>query len=324
MIANVLITGGAGYLGGRLAQHLSQQRGWRVRRGVRPRAVAAAGDAGSGDAVAIDMLDESALAAACRGMDVVVHLAALNDADCRRAPEQAFLVNCVGTQKLVDAATALGVSRLVYVSTAHVYGTPLIGTISEDKIPRPISCYAITHRAAEDVVVAAHQERRIEGAVLRLSNAFGAPVDAAVNAWMLLANNLCREAVTVGTLTLRTPGLDWRDFVPMADVVAGLQHSLTMPASLLGDGIFNLGGDMPMRVVDFARLVAARCREVLGFDPPLKHPPIPDSSAAPLPIDYRFDKLMATGYVPTRRFEREIDDLLRFCSSHFRAVAATR
>lgn len=323
MSTKVLITGSAGYLGGRLAQHLSRQHGWRVRCGVRPGAGTGGDNTGPGEVVAVDVLDDCALLQACANMDAIVHLAALNDADCRRSPERAFLVNCVGTQKLVDAAITSGVSRLVYVSTAHVYGAPLAGTISEATIPRPVSCYAITHRAAEDIVLAAHQERRIGGLVLRLSNAFGAPIDARVNAWMLLANNLCREAVTAGTLTLRSSGLDWRDFVPMTDAVTGITHALTMSRRVIGDGVFNLGGNAPMRVLDFAHLVAARCREVLGFDPPITRPLIADERPAAPAINYRLDKLIATGYTPTRRYEQEVDDLLRFCAGHFRALTAT-
>lgn len=324
MSTSVLITGGCGYLGGRLAQFLSQKQGWRVRRGVRTEAPIARRSAAAGEVVIADVLDERALQQVCRGTDLVVHLAALNDAECTRSPEKAFIVNCVGTQKVVDAAVASGVSRLVYVSTAHIYGTPLVGTISEQSIPRPVSYYAITHRAAEDIVLAAHSQGRIEGAVLRLSNAFGAPVDPGVNAWMLLANSLCRDAVSKGALTLRSPGLDWRDFVPLSDVVMGLWHVLSMPAPLLGDGVFNLGGNAPMRIVDFARLVATRCRYVLQCAPPLNCPSAPDDLKAPCPIQYRCDKLMAAGFTPAGQAEEEIDELLRFCARNFGAVEAAQ
>lgn len=314
MSAPVLVTGATGYLGGRLVAHLAAA-GAAPRPGVRAGRQAAGGS--GEDAVAIDLGDPAGLARACAGAGAVVHLAALNDADCRRAPDAAWRVNCAGTGQLVDAAVASGVRRFVYVSTAHVYGTPLAGVLTEEALPRPQSIYAITHRAAEDLVLAAHRAGRLEGVVVRLSNAFGAPASAEVAAWGLLANDLCRQAVVEGRLRLRSPGLDWRDFAPLGEVTAALEHLLAVPAAALGEGLFNLGGAAPLRVLEFARRVALRCRHVLGFEPPLEVPPAPPGAAAPAPLDYRIDRLRATGFAPGRPLDAEVDGLLRFCARAF-------
>lgn len=312
----VLVTGAAGYLGGRLVRHLNAA-GYLARPGVRAGRPCAAGDMGRDAAVPVDLGDALSLGQACADVAAVVHLAALNDADCRSSPDRAWQINCAGTGHLVEAAIAAGVRRFVYVSTAHVYGTPLAGTLSEDHLPRPQSLYAITHRAAEDLVLAAHRARRIEGIVVRLSNAFGAPASVQVNAWGLLANDLCRQAVVDGRLTLRSPGLDWRDFAPLADVAAALTHLLDVPGAALGEGLFNLGGERPLRVVDFAHRVSARCRDVLGFEPPLVVPDPPAGGPRPAPLDYRIDRLRAAGFAPAGQLDAEIDGLLRFCAGAF-------
>ena len=116
-------------------------------------------------------------------MDAIVHLAAMNEMDCARDPAAALEVNTALTLRLLNAAVAAGVRRFVYLSTAHVYGAPLRGHIDERALPRPVHPYAITHRAAEDFVLAAFDAGRIEGVVLRLSNGVGAPAHAAVDRW---------------------------------------------------------------------------------------------------------------------------------------------
>lgn len=316
MTGTVLITGATGYLGGRLATHLARA-GYTLRIGHRAGRGPTAEEAPSGEAVAIDLFDPAALADACAGASAVIHLAALNDADCRRAPDDAWRVNCAGTGQLVEAAVASGVQRMVYVSTAHAYATPLTGTLTEEVVARPQSIYAITHRAAEDLLLAAHRARRLHGVVVRLSNAFGAPQSAQVNAWGLLANDLCRQAVIDRRLTLRSPGLDWRDFAPLADVTAALQHLLEVPDAALGEGLFNLGGESPMRVVDFAQRVSTRCRHVLGFEPPLVAPAAAPGVPVPMALDYRMERLKALGFTPARQLDAEVDNLLRFCAREF-------
>jgi len=73
-------------------------------------------------------------------------------------------------------------------------------------VPRPVHPYAITHHAAEDFVLAAHDEKRLMGYVIRLSNGFGAPAHAGVDRWTLLVNDLCRQAVQTRQLILRSAG----------------------------------------------------------------------------------------------------------------------
>src|SRR5207245_1641136 len=105
--------------------------------------------------------------------------------------------------KLTDAAKRAGVRRVVYVSTAHVYGAPLAGVITEASCAVSLHPYATSHRAAEDVVRAAHERKTIEGVVIRLSNAYGAPVSEDANCWTLLVNDLCRQAARTKTMVLR-------------------------------------------------------------------------------------------------------------------------
>lgn len=175
MSYSVLLTGGLGYLGGRLACALVAV-GHQVRCGTRRPGAAAPDWLPGMSMVMLDWASTEALTEACRGVDCIIHLAAMNEVESTRDPVGALEMNGLASLRLLEAAKAAGVRRFVYFSTAHVYGAPLQGSIDETSLPRPVHPYAITHKVAEDFVLAAHDRKQIEGVVIRLSNGFGAPV----------------------------------------------------------------------------------------------------------------------------------------------------
>ena len=103
--------------------------------------------------------------------------------------------NGVATKRLVEAASRAGVKKFIYLSTAHVYASPLVGTITEQTLPNNSHPYASSHLAGESAVLNADERGVIQGVVMRLSNAYGAPMHKGVNCWMLVVNDLCRQAV---------------------------------------------------------------------------------------------------------------------------------
>lgn len=316
MTRTTLITGGFGYLGGRIAQALATNPGLSLRLGTRRPHPAPPEWLRTCEPVPMDLMADEDLAAACAGVSCVVHLAALNENDSASDPEQALLVNALGALKLLRAAEHAGVERFIYFSTAHVYGAPLTGTITEKTVPRPAHPYATTHRAAEDFVLAAHDRRVLTGIVVRLSNGFGAPAHPEVNRWTLLANDLCRQAVATGALQLRSSGLQQRDFITLSDVGRAVDHLIALPADICGDGLFNLGGESPLRIIDLTEQIAVRCNTVLGFIPPILRPePLPQEES--LPLDFRIDKLTRTGFSLEGDFAGEIDATLRLCQQAF-------
>ncbi len=183
---------------------------------------------------------------------------------------KARLASIVGTLRVLDAAIAAGVKRFVYMSSAHVYGD-LQGEITETSLTKARHPYAITKLAAENLVLAAHDAGKIEAAVFRLSNSYGSPTHVGVNAWMLLVNDLCRQAVAQRKMRLRSSGVQVRDFIPIDDVVRAVEHALGLVKDRLEDGLFNLGGDDCVSIQTMAERVAVRCEAILGYRPTIEH-----------------------------------------------------
>lgn len=315
MTRRAIVTGGLGYIGGRMSQALATA-GWTVR--IVSRQARDVGPAWSRDFdLAIpDMDDRTSLASLCRGAELVVHLAAMNEVDAAGDPEGALRVN--GNQSLawLRAALAAGVKRFIFFSTAHVYAAPLVGRLDEATLPAPRHPYAITHLVAEDFVLAAHAAGHINGLVFRLSNAVGAPADANVYRWMLVANDLCRQAVQESKLTLKSNGLQLRDFIAMQDVTRAVAHFATAERGVWADGLFNLGSGRSTSVYDLACLIGSRARAILNRDVPVERM-APSEGEIPAPLDFRIDKLRAAGFSPNGELAQEIDATILLCRDAF-------
>lgn len=325
MTQRVLITGGLGYVGGRVAQVLAIA-GCEVRLGTRQATATIPDWLPAAESVPLNWSSRATLKSACEGVNAIVHLAAMNEIYSARDPVGALQANGVATLELLEAAIACGVQRFVYMSTAHVYGSPLHGRIDERTLPRAQHPYAITHKVAEDFVLAAHDLERIEGIVLRLSNAFGAPAHAGIDRWTLVVNDLCRQAVVAGRLQLKSTGLQRRDFITLQDVGGAVQHCVNLDKDALGDGLFNLGGDCVLRIFDMAQQVGERWAEMAGTRLPIERP---EPSSSELlnetlvnPLIYSSAKLQATGFSLRSAHDEEIDATLRLCLRAFRSTGS--
>lgn len=307
----ILITGGFGYIGGRLAQHLTSVAVAQPVLGSR-RPSSPPDWLPTASVVETRWQSAEALLEICKGVDAIVHLAGMNAQDCNADPVRAVEVNGVATARLLQAAVAAGVRRFVHVSTAHVYGSPLSGSISERTPTASLHPYATSHRAGEDVVRFIHERGDIEGIVIRVSNSFGAPAHQHANCWMLLVNDLCRQAVSAGQMTLRSSGTQRRDFVTLTDLCGAVTHLLSIEAHLLGDGLYNVGGAWAPTIIEMAERVATCCQRVLGYTPQITRPEVQVEDAS-YPLDFRLDKLLATGFKLMRGVDSEIIRALEFC-----------
>jgi len=310
MNTKVLLTGGLGYVGGRLALALNEA-GHVVRCGTRRNGLSAPAWFPDMQMAYLDWESIESLGRACQGVECVVHLAAMNEVESALDPVGALQMNGLASLRLLEAARLAGVRRFIYFSTAHVYGSPLLGSIDERTLPRPVHPYAITHKVAEEFVLAAHDRKQIEGVVIRLSNGFGAPVTPDVDRWTLLVNDLCRQAATSGELRLNSSGGQLRDFITLGDVARAVNHILQLDAGMLADGLFNLGGRKAMSILEMTERVAARWQVLTGREIAIIRLA---GGGLPAPVlNYSCDKLAATGFALTSEIDREIDDTLKLC-----------
>lgn len=315
----ILITGGFGYIGGRLANYLGELYGDHSIRLLIRNDRYVPDWVGNKKLIKGDLLDIPSLEHACKDVDVVVHLAALNEIDSAKDPIAALKVNGEGTLNLLNAAIKNNVKKIIYFSTFHVYGLNASGEITEDTVPLPVHPYSITHHVSEDFIRMAHYKKNINGTILRLSNGFGYPAHPQVNRWSLVVNDLCLQAILNNKMILKSSGKQHRDFITLTDVSRCIEHLLSLGDMVTdaSDCVYNLGGEFSSSILDMAKLIKDRCNEVLGI-----HPEITVGQDSTLngvseqPVRYNIDKIKKTGFRLSSNVIEEIDETILFCEKY--------
>jgi UDP-glucose 4-epimerase len=254
-----------------------------------------------------DLLDRSALTAlfGSTRFDAVMHFCARSLVGESVAEPYAYYENNVsGTLNLLQAMRAAGVDRLVFSSTAAVFGQPQAPLIDEEHPTRPINPYGASKLMVERILADAHRAYGLRSVALRYFNAAGADTSGEIGESHQpethLIPNVLRAALGHGT-GLKVFGDDYatsdgtcvRDYVHVNDLAAAHLQALGFMDAHDGAHVFNLGNGQgftvlqvieaarqvtgvpiaceraPRRAGDPAVLVAssARARELLGWQP---------------------------------------------------------
>ena len=251
------VVGGAGFIGLHVVDRLLDE-GWTVRifdnmvRGDRDRANALVAT-DRVDVVDQDIRNGAAVLAAMRGYDYVVHLAADSINKSVADPYSSFDINVVGTHNVVAAAAALGVERIVYASSASVYGDPEKLPMHEDDRLNPLTPYCIGKRTGEDILAYYQRRAGLSWIALRFFNVYGegqkttAYYTSVINHFV---NRLKRGEAPV----IDGEGKQSMDFIHVTDIARAVVLSLT---SERGNVPINVGTGIDTTVAELARILIA-------------------------------------------------------------------
>ena len=309
----VLVTGGLGYLGARIADHFRREG----------HDVAVLGRSGHPEygawldglrVIAADVADAAAVAGCCEGIELVVHAAAVNAQQAAADPRRAVLANGLGTRNVLAESSRAGVRCFLYMSTIHVYGPLTGGRIDEATPPRPVSDYAVSKLLGEGYCYRASAATPMSVAVLRPSNGYGAPLFPSADCWMLVINDFCRRAVEQGEILLTSAGTQRRDWVALSDIVRAVRllASPELPKEPLGGMVYDVGAGNSVSVREIADMVASVFAEEFGRAVPVHVAPDAPAAAPGGPMDYGSERIAALGFVPVAEMREEIRAILRF------------
>jgi len=229
----VLVTGGAGFIGSHMTEHLVKA-GHVVTvlddlsTGKRANLTEVAGDI---EFVEGDVADPTTVARAVSGHQAVVHLAAVASVQASvDEPLKTHRTNLSGSVQLFETAARSGVERVVYASSAAVYGEAVALPIREDAPKRPMSPYAVDKLASEHYL--AHYRRCGAFAVnaFRFFNVYGPRQDASSPYSGVISVFLDRARRGEG-VTIFGDGSQTRDFVYVQDLVSILMAAVTGASS---------------------------------------------------------------------------------------------
>jgi UDP-glucose 4-epimerase len=324
----LLVTGGAGYLGSVVANHLleaghkvvvldSLYRGHReaVPDGAR--------------LLEVDLLDAPATRdALAEGFDGVIHFAALAlVAESVAHPERYYRGNVVGTLNLLDAMRDAGIGNLVFSSTCATYGEPDVVPMTEDLPTNPVNAYGASKLAVDRMIADESRAHGLAASSLRYFNVAGAhgrfgedhePETHLIPLVLRAAAGASDHVKIFGTDYPTEDGTAVRDYIHVDDLAVA--HVLALEHNRPGEHrIYNLGsghGYSVREVIDTVRRVTGR--EITALEE-ARRPGDPPALVAAA------DRARAElGWVPERSLEDMIGDAWAWMQANPEGYAGAR
>jgi nucleoside-diphosphate-sugar epimerase len=240
---NILVTGGAGYLGSTLVPLLLAD-GHRVR--VLD-SLLHGGESLLGvwshpcfEFIHGDVCDRAKLQGVVAGMEAVVHLAAVvGDPACSVQPDLARVTNLQASLALIEESQRAGVVRFLFASTCSNYGKmkDTNAYVDEESELSPISLYAETKVAVERALLQSGCSGRWCPTPLRFATIFGVSTRMRFD---LTVNEFTMEMLTKKHLKVFGQQF-WRPYVHVRDAARAIQLVLNSPAAKVAGGVFNVG-----------------------------------------------------------------------------------
>lgn len=249
----VLITGGAGFVGSNVTGRVCRSGG----------IVTVLDDLFTGKLENLDsdldirfvegsVTDEKLVSRLVKEADYVAHMAARNIIISAKNPREDFATNIGGTLNVLLAAKEHGVTRVVYTSSASVYGNPRIIPICEDERTVTFSPYSVSKLAGENYCFAFYESYGTPVSAVRYSNVFG-PKQDPNNPYCGVVSKFMEAIYSNQAPQIHGDGQQTRDFTYVDDAVDATLVALLSPKS---EGmVFNLGTGVETKVSDLARII---------------------------------------------------------------------
>jgi nucleoside-diphosphate-sugar epimerase len=204
------------------------------------------------------ILDDAALADAMDECSLVFHLAAVSSVPRSIAePERSFLVNTIGTVRVAQAATAAGVSRVVYSASSSAYGDPPGGAATpkvESQVPMPLSPYAASKLGGEHVMRVWSKCYQLSTVSLRYFNIFG-PRQPADSPYSGVIAIFAKKLLAGEAPTIYGDGQQSRDFTYVANAVTANLLAGANPRALEGE-VVNVGSGRAVTLLELYQAMA--------------------------------------------------------------------
>ena len=250
-MTTALVTGAAGFIGSNLVRVLLRH-GWKVRgldnlstgydenlEGLQVSLIRA------------DVRDAEAVNSAVAGVDVIFHLAAnIGNIKSLNNPQEDSAINIIGSLNVLEAAKINNVKRIVYSSSAAIFGELIRSPIDEDHPQNPDSPYGVSKLAAEKHMLCFAKLYGITAVCLRYFNVYGVHqrYDAYGNVIPIFAQRL----VDATPLTIYGDGEQTRDFVNVEDVARANFLAATLAVNT---AVYNIGSGTDITINRLVTLV---------------------------------------------------------------------
>lgn len=307
----ILITGGSGFIGSHIVEHYQESADEirvldNLRTGYRHNL-----DGLRHTFIEGSVTDRERVRRAVEGVDYVFHLAAMVSVpESMAKPGECVDINVQGLLNVLEESSAAGVGKLVFASSAAVYGdSPTVPKL-ETMLPEPKSPYAITKLDGEHYLGMFQREGRLETAALRFFNVFG-PRQDPQGAYAAAVPIFIEKVVRDGDITVFGDGGQTRDFIYVKDIVGALRFAVETPGVT---GVFNVGYGGQITINDLANeLIKAAASSSRILHAPERAGDVRHSRASA-------DRLRAAGWAPRHTLDEGLARTLEFFKGRMEAA----
>jgi UDP-glucose 4-epimerase len=251
----ILVTGGAGFVGSNLVKTLCTKYAAQV---------IVLDDLFTGNRNFLNGLDvefvhgsvedQSLVEELVKKVDVVFHIAARNIIVSNANPREDLMVNVVGTFNVLEACKKYGIERLVYSSTASVYGNPKYLPIPEDGNKSFLSFYSASKFSGEVYCQAFYEVFNVPVSVVRYSNVYGFN-QLPSNPYCGVIGKFIESSVKGDTIKIHGDGEQTRDYTFVDDAVEATIQAAINPRAI--GQIYNIGTGVETSVKHLAEVINA-------------------------------------------------------------------
>jgi UDP-glucose 4-epimerase len=299
----ILITGGSGFIGSHIVEHYQDKAEEirvldNLRTGYRHNLNGLRHTFIEGS-----ITDRELVRKAVEGVDYIFHLAALVSVpESMAKPGECVDINVHGLLNVLEEASAARVKKLVFASSAAIYGdNPSVPKL-ETMLPEPKSPYAITKLDGEFYLGMFQQEGRLETAAIRFFNVFG-PRQDPKGAYAAAVPIFIEKALRGEDITIFGDGGQTRDFIYVKDIAGALSFAVETPGVT---GVFNAGYGGQITINDLADgLIQAADSASKVIHGPERAGDVRHSRASA-------DKLRAAGWLPMHTLKEGLARTLEF------------
>lgn len=262
----ILLTGASGYIGSYLTKYLGKEESFEIIPLCRELPEYFEEWKNEFEVMECDILNFNELKDAIPDdIDCIVHLAAFNDIETANNPEQALLVNGIGTRNMLEIAKIKQCKSFIYFSTLQVYGRELSGTVTVNTPTKCENDYSLTHLVAEEYckMFSLHG---LNVSIVRPSNIFGCPVHPMINRWTLVPSTFCLSACEKNEIRLKSSGMQNRDFVSLEYIGKCVKHLINIDEYESSCKTYNISSESLFSIIDLAKIVQSCSKLILNAD----------------------------------------------------------
>ena len=263
-----------------------------------------------------DITQTDILESAFKGADGVFHFAALWLLQCHDFPRSAFDVNVRGTFNVMEACVKMGVKRLVYSSSASVYGDAVREPMDEEHPFNNKNFYGATKIAGEAMLRAFHHRYNLNYVGLRYMNVYG-PRQDYHGAYIAVIMKML-DAIDKGlSPTIMGDGSEAFDFVAVED--CGLANLHAMKADTV-DQFYNVGTGKRTSLKELAELLL----EITSCDKPITYAPRSQATLVRNRIGDPKKAIKEIGFKATLDLREGLEQLIEWRATHIAEVESRR